>query len=160
VQSPKAIPEIKTPRNNNNEVSYLNEIQKVLPLPNKAELRRNLAGKSFDISATVAPNALGGLGSPRANGFQPNSSPNKPRGGEDIFSHLGSNTFNQTIGSQFGGNQQKLDVWKLLIKDEAEKFLVESEEKRLKKKTTQADYKSYLDRQMDQNKAQQHLKKA
>lgn len=73
---------------------------------------------------------------------------------------MGSNTFNQTIGSQFGGNQQKLDVWKLLIKDEAEKFLVESEEKRLKKKTTQADYKSYLDRQMDQNKAQQHLKKA
>ena len=51
-------------------------------------------------------------------------------------------------------------MWKLLIKDEAEKFIVESEEKRLKKKTTQADYKSYLDRQIDQNKAQQHLKKA
>jgi len=39
-----------------------------------------------------------------------------------------------------------MDVWKLLIKDEAEKFLIESEEKRQKKKMTQADYKSYLDR--------------
>ena len=88
VQSPKGLPEIKTPRNNKNDASYHNEIQKVLPQPNKAELRRNLAGHSFDISATVAaPNTLGGLGSPRTNGFLPNSSPNNNRGGEDIFSH-------------------------------------------------------------------------
>ena len=53
-----------------------------------------------------------------------------------------------------------MDVWKLLIKDEAEKFLIESEEKRQKKKMTQADYKSYLDRQIDQHHAQKHLKHA
>jgi hypothetical protein len=53
-----------------------------------------------------------------------------------------------------GGGGQQLDVWKLLIKDEAEKFLIESEEKRMKKKNTQADYKNYLDKQIDQHRAQ------
>jgi len=44
-------------------------------------------------------------------------------------------------------------VWKLLIRDEAEKYLIENEEKLQKKKMTQADYKSYLDRQIDQHQA-------
>jgi hypothetical protein len=106
----------------------------------------------MDVAASPANNTLGGLGSPRNTNALVSSSPAKPRYGEDIFSQ--SNTFNQTTGlSSYGGNQQKLDVWKLLIKDEAEKFLIESEEKRMKKKMTQADYKSYLDRQMDQHKA-------
>jgi hypothetical protein len=110
----------------------------------------------MDVAASPATNTLGGLGSPRNNNALVSSQPHpsKQRYTEDIFNQ--SNTFAQTTAgvSAFGGsNQQKLDVWKLLIRDEAERFLVESEEKKMKKKMTQADYKSYLDRQMDLNKA-------
>ncbi len=54
---------------------------------------------------------------------------------------------------------QKVDVWKMIIKDDANKYQIETEEKRIKKKLSQADYKSYLDRQMDQHKATEKLRR-
>lgn len=41
-----------------------------------------------------------------------------------------------------------------MLKDDVNRFQIETEEKKLKKRNTQADYKSYLERQMDHHKAQ------
>ncbi len=49
-------------------------------------------------------------------------------------------------------------MWKLIIKDEANKHQIETEEKKIKKRLSQADYKSYLDRQMVQHKAKESLR--
>lgn len=84
VQSPKGLPEITTPRNINQDQHHtLNEIQKVLPSPQRAELRRNLAGKSLDVAASPAINhTLAGIVSPRASAVaQSFTSPIKPRSG-------------------------------------------------------------------------------
>ena len=41
-----------------------------------------------------------------------------------------------------------------MIRDDANRFMQEQEDKKLKKKMVQADYKSYLDRQVEHVKAQ------
>ena len=42
-----------------------------------------------------------------------------------------------------------MDVWKIMIRDDASKFQQETAEKKIQKVTNQADYRSYLDKQMD-----------
>lgn len=46
-----------------------------------------------------------------------------------------------------------LDAWKLMIKDDVRRFENETEEKKIKKRMMQADYKNYLERQMDHHRA-------
>lgn len=46
-------------------------------------------------------------------------------------------------------------MWKVLIRDDANRFQIENEEKRLKKRNNQVDYRSYLDKQMEHVRAQQ-----
>lgn len=46
-------------------------------------------------------------------------------------------------------------MWKVLIRDDANRFQIENEEKRLRKRNNQVDYRSYLDKQMEQVRAQQ-----
>ena len=45
-----------------------------------------------------------------------------------------------------------------MIKEDAQRYQIESEEKRQLKKNHQQDYKSYLDRQMDQHRLQELLR--
>jgi hypothetical protein len=43
----------------------------------------------------------------------------------------------------------KLDMWKFMIRDDANRFKIENEEKQVEKKIHQASYKLYLEKQME-----------
>lgn len=50
---------------------------------------------------------------------------------------------------------QKLDVWKVMIREDVKRFKQETEDREAKRKTLQADYRSYLDRQLELQKQRQ-----
>ena len=50
------------------------------------------------------------------------------------------------MSSRGPSDNEKMDIWKVLIRDDANRFQKETEDRKVKKKLTQADYKSYLDR--------------
>lgn len=62
--------------------------------------------------------------------------------------------FQKTLGGNIGKPAiGGLDAWKLMIKDDVRRFENETEEKKIKKRMMQADYKNYLERQMDHHRA-------
>ena len=51
----------------------------------------------------------------------------------------------------------KLDMWKFMIRDDANRFKIENEEKQVEKKIHQASYKLYLEKQMENQRQTNQL---
>lgn len=123
-----------------------NDIQKITPVYNQS---RTL-DEHRDMFAAAPPTKVASF-SATMDAFNNNNNYYSHQKQSDLM-NMAASAVNFT--SNLKDEKDKMNLWKVLIRDDAARFQQETEDKKTKKKVTQADYKSYLDRQMEHARAQ------